>query len=257
MRDFTTVTEVPGELVSAQAIEMAVTRYRFAADRSTGRRVLEVACGPGIGLGLLASRASQVVGGDFTDGLVRQARAQYGSRVPLVRLDAQALPFRPGSFDVAVMFEAIYFIPDARKALSSIAGVLAPGGQFIVGSVSPARPGFIKAPGSTRYWDARALSAELAAAGFVTEVFGSVPLGSPGMAGRVIAAARRAATALGVMPKTMRGKRLLKRMVFGTLVPFPMEIDGAAESTAAPQPLESPDQADQYLVYFVVATKPY
>ena len=255
MRDFTTVTEVPGELVSAQAIEMAVARYRFAAERSAGKRVLEVACGPGIGLGVLGARASNVVGGDYTEGLARQARRHYGPRVPVLRLDAQALPFVAGSFDVVLMFEAIYFIPDARRALESMARVLAPGGQIIIGTVSPARPGFIQAPGSTRYFDARTLARELAGLGLSTQVFGAFPLGTPGLAGRMLVAARGAATRLGIMPKTMRGKRLLKRLVFGRLVPFPAEIAAGAASAETPRPLASADEADQFVVYFVVATK--
>lgn len=256
MRDFTTVTEVPGEPVSRQAIEMAVARYRFAADRSAGKRVLEVACGPGVGLGLLAAQASRVVGGDFTASLARQARAHYGSRLPVVRLDAQDLPFSSGSFDVVIMFEAVYFIPDARRAFASIARTLVPGGQFIVCTVSPTRPGFIQAPGSTRYFDARTLEAELAGLGFATEIFGAFPIGSPGPIGRALVAARTVLTTLGIMPKTMRGKRLLKRLVFGRLVPFPDEIQTGATVSEAPLPLASAHQADQYVIYFIVATKP-
>src|SRR5206468_7217596 len=85
-RDYSTVTEVTGETVRRDAVEKMEARYAFAAARAAGKDVLEVACGSGQGLGLLASTARRVVGGDYTFALVRDAARHYAGRVDLVCL---------------------------------------------------------------------------------------------------------------------------------------------------------------------------
>src|SRR6185295_20105654 len=103
--DFSRVTEIPGARATREQLAMIQTRYAEAARLADGRRVLEVACGPGRGLGLIARRARVAVGADLTHGLVRQAKEHYRDRLPLLQCDAQALPFVGGSFDVVVVFE--------------------------------------------------------------------------------------------------------------------------------------------------------
>ena len=51
--DYGAVTEQVGDLISREALSMVYSRYRFAAQFCAGKRVLEVACGPGVGLGYL------------------------------------------------------------------------------------------------------------------------------------------------------------------------------------------------------------
>src|SRR5271155_3905626 len=108
--DYQAVTETAGVGITREALTMALTRYTFAAGFCDGERVLEVACGIGQGLGLLVQRAKCVLGGDYDPGLLVAARRHYDARVGLVRLDAEALPFIDHSFDVVILFEAIYYI---------------------------------------------------------------------------------------------------------------------------------------------------
>ena len=105
--DFVTVTETPGTGATEEQLAMMYSRYRWAADHAIGKEVLDVACGAGMGLGLLASGARRVVGADYSEALLQTAAAHYGKGVRLVRLDAHGLPFREASFDVALLFEAI------------------------------------------------------------------------------------------------------------------------------------------------------
>jgi SAM-dependent methyltransferase len=68
---------------------MVYTRYRFAAECCRGRRVLEVACGPGVGLVYLGRQAEAIVGGDLTESLLRQAHRSVQGATPLVRLQSR------------------------------------------------------------------------------------------------------------------------------------------------------------------------
>jgi ubiquinone/menaquinone biosynthesis C-methylase UbiE len=99
--DYSAVTEKSGDRVTQEALSMVYTRYRFAADFCRRRRVLEVACGPGVGLGYLARHAGEIVGGDLTGSLLGQARRSLRGVIPLVRLQAGALPLRAASRDVS------------------------------------------------------------------------------------------------------------------------------------------------------------
>ena len=64
--DYSPVTEKAGDWVTPEAVAMVYTRYRFAADFCRSRRVLEVACGSGVGLDYLRRSTDALVGGDLT-----------------------------------------------------------------------------------------------------------------------------------------------------------------------------------------------
>jgi len=129
--DFTTVTEHPGIRVTASAIERLRARYAFAGQFAVGRRVLEVACGAGVGLGYFAAKARLVVGGDATEALLRQARSAHGLHIPLLRFDAQRLPFRSRAFDLVVLHEALYYI-DAEAFVAESRRVLDASGALVI-----------------------------------------------------------------------------------------------------------------------------
>src|ERR1035438_9242994 len=99
---FEEVTEATGLAVTEEAASMIATRYLFAAGFASARSVLEVACGSGIGLGLLAQSAQSVVGCDLNASLLVRAANHYGKRIPLVQLSASDLPFLAESFDLVL-----------------------------------------------------------------------------------------------------------------------------------------------------------
>lgn len=52
--DFLDVTELRGSAISAEQLDRLINRYTWAATYCQGKDVIEVACGAGPGLGLLA-----------------------------------------------------------------------------------------------------------------------------------------------------------------------------------------------------------
>jgi len=231
--DYTPVTEVPGIGASREQLAMLYTRYAVAASLSVGRDVLEVACGAGPGLGYLASKAARVVGGDYTQDLLRVARRHYGTRIPLVRLDAEALPFRARAFDIVILYEALYYLKDADEFVRESWRLLRPSGVLLVCTVNPEWADFNPSPFSRRYFAAPELRALLARHGFTVEIHMAFPVTRDSLRARVVSVIKRVAVATGVMPRTMKGKRLLKRVFFGSLAPIPAEVtEGMA--TACP-----------------------
>ena len=209
---------------------MLYTRYHWAGALSQGKDVLEVACGPGVGLGYLARHARSIVGGDYDERLLRRAQAHYHYRVPLLRLDAQALPFADRAFDVVVMFEALYYLVRPEEFFREARRVLRPGGAVLVCLPNREWAGFNPSPFRHRYFSASELRSALAAAGFAPRLFGGFPAVSGTLRDRILLAVRRAAVKMHVVPKTMKGKELVKRLLYGRLVPVPPEVhDGMAE----------------------------
>lgn len=226
-RDYSSVTEVAGEMVRRDALEKMVARYSFAASRSVGRDVLEVACGSGQGLGLIHRSASRVVAGDYTFGLIREAAVRYGGRVAFSCFDGQALPYREDTFDLVLCYEAIYYLPDAPRFFAEAARVLRPGGELIIVTVNPSWPGFNPSPHSTRYYRGPELHELLERHGFAAEVHGAFVERGAGPAKRVVELIRRIAVSMHLVPRTMRAKRLLKRVFYGRLIKLPPELAAA------------------------------
>ncbi len=105
-------------------------------DVPQGGVALDVGAGPGsitATLGHAAGPDGLALGVDVSEPmLARAVRAAAGPQVGFLRADAQRLPFRDQSFDVAVSIAVFQLIPDPAAALSEIARVLKPGGRLAV-----------------------------------------------------------------------------------------------------------------------------
>ena len=221
---------------------MIVTRYDLGARVAEGRRVLEVACGAGQGLGYMAERARWTVGGDYHEGLLGLARRHYGARVPLVRLDAQRLPFTSSTFDVIVLHEAIYYLELVDAFVSESRRVLREDGALVVSTVNREWPDFNPSPESHRYLNTRELRALLETRFRRVSVYGAFPIHSSAGRPSMVSLLKRLAVRLGLIPKTMKGKRWLKRLFYGLLVEVPAEITDDLAPRAPGVRLE-PDRA--------------
>jgi len=101
-----------------------------------GRRVLDLACGPGRHAAQLVARGARVVGLDLSLPLLARARMRTHGTVPMVRADMRQLPFGAGRFDVVVnLFTSFgYFADDAQHqgVITDAAALLRPGGAFVL-----------------------------------------------------------------------------------------------------------------------------
>jgi ubiquinone/menaquinone biosynthesis C-methylase UbiE len=103
-----------------------------------GKRVLELAHGPGHLLVAMAEQGLSPVGLDLSPTMSRLARRRLSKRdlaVPLVRARAQTLPFRDGCFESAVATFPAEFIL-AQATLRETARVLEPNGRLVVAAGS-------------------------------------------------------------------------------------------------------------------------
>jgi len=251
--DYSTVTETPGDRITREAASMLVTRYAHAASYCDGKDVLEIACGSGQGLGYIGARARRLTGGDCTEGLIGDARRCYGDRFPLVRLDAERLPFASSAVDVVLLHEAIYYLRSADRFVDEAKRVLRPGGRLIVSTVNREWADFNPSPLSHWYPTAGELRALLEARFAYVEIFGSFPVRSASSVDAGVSVVKRLAVRFQLMPKTMRGKRLLKRLFFGELVSVPSEIAADLAPYVPPVPLPDNGRCSGYKILCAVA----
>jgi len=91
-------------------------------------RALDVGCGTGYNLGLLARHGS-VVGLDLNERGLMLAR-EIGR--PLVRARTERLPFDDATFDLVTSFDMMQCIPTDREAVREMARVAKPGGVVVI-----------------------------------------------------------------------------------------------------------------------------
>lgn len=229
--DFSTVTEQPGLPCSALQRAMIEARYAWAVEHAFNKDVLEVACGAGLGLEALARVARSVEAGDVDSSNVSLARHACArvANCRVERIDALDLPFDDASLDLVLLFEAVYYLSDARRFFSEARRVLRPGGELLLVTVNPEWSGFHPSPFHTCYPPALELRKLLVESGFSSRVSAAFPENpSP------LSLLKKLASRTGLMPRTMRGKILIKRLVFGRLTPLPERLSAPRAASLTP-----------------------
>jgi SAM-dependent methyltransferase len=222
--DFVAVTEMEGQGISTEQLNRTCHRYHWAARMAAGKDVLEVACGAGQGLAVLAAQAKSVVAGDVSPEVLARAQATYGDRFDLSVFPASPLPFPDKSFDLVLMFEALYYLPDVTAFFREAARVLRPGGALLIVSANKDLYDFTPSPYSQRYLGTVELAQELGALGYAMKFGGLIDVSHVPARQRILRPVKLLASRLGLVPKTMRGKEMLKKLFFGSMTVMPADI---------------------------------
>lgn len=105
---------------------------RFISEMSGGS-ALDLGCGPGNLLPVIARRANETVGLDVSRRSLRNAaQAVRGLPVTLVQASALELPFADESFDWVLATGSLHHTPDARAGFREACRVLHSGGRAFV-----------------------------------------------------------------------------------------------------------------------------
>ena len=251
---YTIVTEIPGQGATAEQIAMLHTRYGIAGKLAHGKDVLEVACGAGIGLRYLAQTAKRVVAGDLDHQMAGRAAAHRTDCIGVIRMDAQQLPVANRSFDVLLLLEGLYYLPDPVRFLRDAQRVLRDDGVLFMCLPNREWDGFHPSPLSHRYYSIRELEELLRQTAFRADAY--VGFGARGrqLRDRILLRMRKIAVRLGLIPTTMRGKAALKRLLFGRLEPIPESLLGRDLGTIDELvPIDQSETVRDYKVLYVFA----
>lgn len=105
-------------------------------DRQHKGRALEIGCGPGRYVAILASVGYEVVGADPIS-YPSWALLRKNPRITLTEgVSAESLPYEDASLDAVACMGALLYFKDADRAVSEIYRVLKPGGRLVVRTVN-------------------------------------------------------------------------------------------------------------------------
>ena len=253
--DYTTITELPGNKASQEQLARLYHRYHFASLFCQDKDVLEVACGSGIGLGYLANSAKRIVGGDVDENNLKYAKETYKGRdnIEIKKIDAHNLPFKDNSFDIIILFEAIYYLSHPEKFIYEVKRVLRKDGALIICTVNKNWADFNPSPFAIKYFSVNELFLLLNQEFSNIELYGAFPISTNSVKSIIISILKRTAVFLHIIPKTMKGKEIFKRIFFGRLTFLPDEITDRRVGYIKPIPISCDLPNKQYKVLYVVA----
>ena len=255
MVEYKTVIIMPGRKATKENMDALYSLYRWASQFVRGKDVLEVACGAGQGLGYLAKKAKKIIAGDIDQEIVKCAKDYYKDRIDIFQIDAHNLPFEKDSFDVVILFEAIFYLKNPEEFLKECQRLLRKKGLLLLSTTNKDWPGFNPSPFSFKYFSVAELTGLLKKYNFKTQAFGAFKDKTDSFNARTLFLIRRVAIKLRLIPKTMKGKEWIKRIFFGRLFIIPNEVrEGMAEYNQ-PLAVRSDSSNYQYKTLYFVAKK--
>ncbi len=114
--------------------ERVAARLVDVAAPQKGEQVLDVGTGTGLVAHLVAPRVSpgSVIGIDLSDNMLALARSKKSKNVQFLGMAAERLIFKPETFDLVTMGDALAYVSDPSDALAEAHRVLRPGGRLAV-----------------------------------------------------------------------------------------------------------------------------
>jgi SAM-dependent methyltransferase len=256
--DYHAITETPQQLASIEQIARLYHRYRFARSFIESGKVLEAACGSGMGLGFLAGKSSFVIGGDIDRKNAYQALSiNEDPSVCIEILDCHDLPFKNQSFDFVLLFEAIYYLHTPERFIREAQRVLKENGVLMIGSVNKDWSDFHASPCAQRYFAVPDLLDLLRPSFPKVEMYGAFPTAQKGNLALLLSFLKRAAIRFDLIPGSLSARARLKRLFFGPLYPLPDRIFENMTPYQAPAviPFDQPNR--DFKIIYAVARKKY
>lgn len=252
--DFCSVTEMAGDEVSREQVERLCHRYYWAGTYCKNKNVVEAACGTGQGVGYLADISRTMAAGDYSDAILAITRKYYGARFTFQQFDAMDLPFADNSKDVIIMFEALYYIPKAEQFIQECKRILRSDGKVLIATANKDLYDFNPSPHSFKYYGVKELKELFEHYGFSCNFFGYLPVSSVSLRQKILRPIKKIAVNMNIMPKTMAGKKILKKIMFGNLVPMPAEIAVGDCDYTPPTSIDSDKPDKKHKVIYCCAT---
>ena len=254
--DYIDVTEISGDEVTQEQVQRICNRYYWAGDFCRGKDVLEVACGTGQGMGFLNSLSKSFEAGDYSKPIIKIAKEHYKDRIKIDNFNALDLPHAKNSKDVIILFEAIYYLPDFQQFLDQCKKVLKKDGTLLIATANKDLFDFNPSPYTYKYFGVQELSEILRKHGFIAEFWGDTPVNEVSSLQRILRPVKKVAVALHLVPRSMKAKKILKRLIFGRLKKMPAEITQHTAERIPPVRIESGSKPDRgFKVIFCAAKR--
>lgn len=252
---FTSLTDHKGTLFNQMTIKQM---YEFPKKYFFNKKVLDLGCNIGRGLGLIAETAKFVVGVDINKEAINIAKKNYrnNKKIKLMIGDAENLPKSVGKFDTILIFQTIYLL-DVHKVILNLKKILNEKGNVIIMSINPDRADFNRAKYYLKYHKINELKNIFKKRGFIIKIYGSIhddDIIYRGKMNKLIKMIKIISSQLKIIPKNYTLKKILKRIFFGKLKDIPNDVrDISAVKYIEPIELVKKKDYKNYICFYLVA----
>jgi len=170
-------------------------------------------------------------------------------------MDAHALPFADRTFDVVILFEAIYYLEHPAVFVTEAYRVLRAGGVLILCTVNRDWDDFHSSPYTHRYFSVPELASLLKPSFQEICAYGAFSTQTVGLRGKAISLLKRLAVKWDLIPGSLAARVYLKRIFMGALQPLPEQLHEGMAPFEPPQgiTLERPNR--DYKIIYALAFK--
>lgn len=258
--NFSQITEKPGSSATEEQIKRLYQRYQFVRNEVDGKDVCEVACGTGIGLTFLAEKANSLTGCDIDEVNIRIAKknisnSKFAEKIHIDIMDAHYLNFPDNSFDIVLIFEAIYYLSDPDRFFTEANRVLRRNGKLIICSVNREWRDFHPSPFTFSYYSIHDFKTHLVPLYKQISFFGGFPIQNISLKNIIFSFIKRISVKLNLIPDSLDGRAYLKRIFIGKLIDLPNELTEDFSKYTPPVQIFSTDFNKSYIILYVVANK--
>lgn len=108
-------------------------RYEFALKYCEGKKVVDVACGPGYGTAYLSKvTRSLPIGLDIDSETIKVAKLNYGEYAEFIDIEGYSWPIPDSSIDTIVSMETFEHLDAPQSFLAECARILKSGGKLVM-----------------------------------------------------------------------------------------------------------------------------
>ena len=140
----------------------------------------------------------------------------------------------------------------SEKFVTEAHRVLREGGVLLLATVNKDWSEFNPSPFSTHYFSVPELGELLQGNGFKVEFYGAFSSIPKTVKEKIISIIRRIAVSLHLIPRTMKGKELLKKIFYGKLIPLKEEMEEGICEYIPPERISSDTPNFEYKVIYSV-----
>ena len=255
--NFQTVTELPNTEISSIQLKRSFQRYFFAKSFHKNGKLIEIGCGGGQGLNLYLNPNTEIIGYDINQKNIDICKHSYNNEkgISFFKEDVEKLNFKPNSIATVLIFETVYYLKNTEKFFQMLHDSLKPKGKIIICSANKDWHSFNPSPFSTKYLSLKELHDLGKQCSFEVETFVSFPDKSSTVFDKIIKTIKRIAVKFRLIPKTMKGKLLLKKIFSGKMCLMPEKFTNDTDDYIPPTKTISLEKDIYSTAIFAVYTK--
>ena len=225
--DFSDFTEVSGKPITKDQLYRMRHRYSWAKDLINRDKIgLELCCGSGQGLKIISESLEKLYAVDITESLIDQAKKNSPDNVIFSKKDG--ITFLENSendfYDFIIMFECIYYFESLERLIDLAKKSLKPGGLILLTWPNPLKKDFVKCDHTYCYPLLKDLKNFSKNKSFKIEFYGFEALTQKSLLKSLKSKIKTLAVKFNLIPKTQKGRVLLKRIFQGKMINMPSTL---------------------------------